>query len=111
MVRAAGLRPLARASVQQGSRGCSGAGIGGGEVQHRSGHRIESPIQGSGAFGNAATRVEAFIYSQGNNSFIQDPQIDAWYRQQATERDRQKREAMLHQIQQKVYEDVRFLPI
>jgi ABC-type transport system substrate-binding protein len=68
-------------------------------------------FQGSGAFGNAATRIEAFIYSQRNNSFIQDPQIDEWYRQQAKERDRRKREAMLHRIQQKVYEDVRFLPI
>jgi peptide/nickel transport system substrate-binding protein len=68
-------------------------------------------FQGSGAFGNAATRIEAFIYSQGNNSFIQDSQIDEWYRQQATERDRQKRQALLHKIQQQVYEDVRFLPI
>jgi peptide/nickel transport system substrate-binding protein len=68
-------------------------------------------FQGSGAFGNAATRIEAFMYSQGNNSFIQDPQLDEWYRQQTTERDRQKREALLHRIQRKVYEDVRFLPI
>jgi peptide/nickel transport system substrate-binding protein len=58
-------------------------------------------FQGSGAFGNAATRVEAFIYSQGNNSFIRDPEIDGWYHQQAKERDRKKREALLHKIQQK----------
>jgi peptide/nickel transport system substrate-binding protein len=68
-------------------------------------------FQGSGAFGNAATRIEAFIYSQGNNSFIQDPQIDEWYRQQAKACDRQKRQALLHQIQRKVYEDVHLLPI
>ena len=68
-------------------------------------------FQGSGAFGNAATRIEAFMYSQGNNSFIQDPQIDEWYRQQAKARDRQKRQALLHQIRRKVYEDVRLLPI
>ena len=28
--------------------------------------------QGSGAFGNAATRIEAFIYSKGAQSFIKD---------------------------------------
>jgi ABC-type transport system substrate-binding protein len=42
---------------------------------------------------------------------IQDPQFDEWYRQQAKERDRQKWQALLHQIQQQVYDDVRFLPI
>jgi peptide/nickel transport system substrate-binding protein len=67
--------------------------------------------QGSGAFGNAATRLGAFVYSKGANSWIKDPEIDAWYAQQATEHDRQKRQTLLHQIQQKLYDDVRFLPI
>jgi peptide/nickel transport system substrate-binding protein len=67
--------------------------------------------QGSGAFGNAATRLGAFVYSKGANSWIKDPEIDAWYEQQATEHDRQKRQTLLHQIQQKLYDDVRFLPI
>jgi peptide/nickel transport system substrate-binding protein len=53
----------------------------------------------------------AFVYSKGANSWIKDPELDAWYEQQATERDRQKRQALLHQIQQKLYDDVRFLPI
>jgi peptide/nickel transport system substrate-binding protein len=66
---------------------------------------------GSAAPGNAATRVEAFMYSQGAQSFLQDPEIDAWYEQQARERDRTKREALLHKIQQKVYDDAYFLPI
>jgi peptide/nickel transport system substrate-binding protein len=68
-------------------------------------------FQGSGAFGSAPTRIEAFIYSKGANSFIQDPEIDAWYLQQSTERDRQKRQATLHKIQQKLYDEARFMPI
>ena len=67
-------------------------------------------FQGSGAFGNAATRIEAFIYSQGNNSFIQDPQIDEWYRQQAKERDRQKREALLHRFSARFTRTCAFCP-
>jgi peptide/nickel transport system substrate-binding protein len=66
--------------------------------------------QGSAAFGNAATRIETFMYSQGAQSFLKDPQIDAWYEQQAKERDRQKRGAILHQIQQKVYDEAYFGP-
>jgi peptide/nickel transport system substrate-binding protein len=66
---------------------------------------------GSGAFGNAATRIEAFIYSRGVNSFIDDPEIDAWYLQQAKERDRKQREALLHRIQQKIYDEAYFIPI
>jgi peptide/nickel transport system substrate-binding protein len=67
--------------------------------------------QGSGTFGNAATRLEAFAYSKGARSWIKDPEIDAWYEQQAVERDHKKREALLHKIQQKLYDEVRFIPI
>jgi peptide/nickel transport system substrate-binding protein len=67
--------------------------------------------QGSGTFGNAATRVEAFMYSKGSQSFLQDSEIDEWYLQQAKERDPKKREALLHKIQQKVYDEARFMPI
>ena len=67
--------------------------------------------QGSGAFGNAATRIEAFMESKGAQSFLKDPEIDTWYAQQAIERDRSKREAILHKIQQKVYDEVRFIPL
>src|SRR5919202_2757063 len=68
-------------------------------------------FMGSGAPGNAATRVEAFMYSQGVQSFLKDPDIDQWFEQQSRERDRTKREALLHQIQQKVYDEAYFLPI
>ncbi len=66
---------------------------------------------GSGAPGNAATRVEAFMYSKGVQSFLKDPEIDQWFEQQARERDRTKREALLHKIQQKVYDEAYFLPL
>ncbi len=67
--------------------------------------------QGSGAPGNAATRIEAFIYSKGAASFIKDPEVDQWFEQQAVERDRKKREVLLHKIQQKVYDEAYFIPI
>jgi peptide/nickel transport system substrate-binding protein len=67
--------------------------------------------QGSGAFGNAATRLEAFTHSQGAFSWIKDPQIDAWYDAQANERDHQQRAGLLQQIQRKLYDEARFLPI
>lgn len=51
------------------------------------------------------------MQSTGAESWIKDPEIDAWYAQQATERDRHTRHALLHRIQQKLYEEVRFLPI
>jgi peptide/nickel transport system substrate-binding protein len=66
---------------------------------------------GSGAPGNAATRVEAFMYSKGIQSFLKDPEIDQWFEQQSRERDRKKREELLHKIQQKVYDEAYFLPI
>jgi len=68
-------------------------------------------LMGSGAPGNAATRVEAFMYSHGVQSFLQDPDIDQWFEQQSRERNRQKREALLHKIQQKAYDEAYFLPI
>jgi hypothetical protein len=53
-----------------------------------------------GASGNAATRVESFIYSQGPYAYGGYPDIDELFQQQAGERDRAKREALLHRIQQ-----------
>jgi peptide/nickel transport system substrate-binding protein len=66
---------------------------------------------GSGAPGNAATRIEAFIYSKGTFSFIKDAEIDQWFEQQSLERDRKKREGLLHKIQQKVYDEAYFMPL
>src|SRR5499425_1061176 len=62
-------------------------------------------------YGNAASRMAEFVPSDGSFSRGADPDIDALYRQQSRETDRRKREATLHQIQQLLYERVRFGPL
>ena len=64
-----------------------------------------------GASGNAATRAEAFMYSKGSYAYGGYPDIDELFEQQAVERDRAKREALLHRIQQLSIERVMFAPI
>jgi peptide/nickel transport system substrate-binding protein len=66
---------------------------------------------GSGAFGNAATRLEAFVVSTGAYAYGGYPDIDGLFREQAIELDHMRREAMLHRIQQLVHEKVMFAPI
>jgi peptide/nickel transport system substrate-binding protein len=58
----------------------------------------------SGAFGNAATRLEAFVAKGGTYVYGSYPDIDALFEQQAAELDAKKREAILHKIQQLVNE-------
>src|SRR5262247_3670631 len=64
-----------------------------------------------GASGSAATRAEAFMYSKGAYAYGGYPDMDAIFEQQAVERDRTKREALLHRIQQLSIEHVMFAPI
>ena len=66
---------------------------------------------GSGAAGNAATRIEAFVISGGIRSYGGYPDIDALFRDQAGEMDAKRREALLHRIQQLMYERAMFAPI
>jgi peptide/nickel transport system substrate-binding protein len=62
-------------------------------------------IQGaSGAFGNAATRLEAFVAKGGAYVYGSYPDIDALFQEQAAELDHKRREATLHKIQQIVHE-------
>ena len=49
--------------------------------------------------------------STGAQSWIKDPEIDAWYAQQAVERDRATRQELLYKMQRKLYDEVRFIPI
>jgi peptide/nickel transport system substrate-binding protein len=67
--------------------------------------------RGPGAFGNAATRLEAFAVKGGTFSYGSYPDIDELYQQQAVELDRNKREAMLHKMQQMIYERTMYAPI
>jgi peptide/nickel transport system substrate-binding protein len=62
-------------------------------------------------FGNAATRIAEAVRSDGAFARGADPDVDDLFRQQARETDRRKREAMLHKIQQLVYDRVRFGPL
>ena len=66
---------------------------------------------GSGAFGNAATRIEAFYVKGGNYAYGSYPDIDALFQEQAVELDRKKRTAILEKIQQLAYEKSIYAPI
>ena len=62
-------------------------------------------------FGNAATRIADVVQSEGAYARGADPDVEQLFRQQARETDKKKREAMLHQIQQLIYDRVRFGPL
>jgi peptide/nickel transport system substrate-binding protein len=65
----------------------------------------------SGAPGNASTRLEAFVISEGTYAYGGYPDIDGLFREQVSEPDRNKREAALQKIQQLMHERVMFLPL
>jgi peptide/nickel transport system substrate-binding protein len=90
------LRPLERAAFLKGN----------------SEKTFKNIIQaGPGAFGNAATRLEAQVVKGGVIAYGSYPDMDALYWQQAVELDRAKREAILHRMQQLVYERTIYAPI
>jgi peptide/nickel transport system substrate-binding protein len=60
----------------------------------------------SGAFGNAATRLETFVVKGGTYVYGNYPDIDTLFQQQAAELDAKKREAILHKAQQLVHERI-----
>jgi peptide/nickel transport system substrate-binding protein len=66
---------------------------------------------GSGAFGNAATRLAAFIVKGGAYVYGSYPDIDELFQKQATELDTKKRGEILNKIQQIVYERTVIAPI
>jgi peptide/nickel transport system substrate-binding protein len=63
------------------------------------------------AQGNAATRIEAFVVSGSAYAYGGHPDLDDLFQQQAQERDRKKREVLLHQIQRLMHERVMHAPI
>jgi peptide/nickel transport system substrate-binding protein len=74
--------------------------------------KFKNLIQGaSGAFGNAATRIEAFVASTGAYAYGAYPDLDGLFQEQAAETDVKRREATLHRIQQLVHEKVMYAPI
>jgi ABC-type transport system substrate-binding protein len=73
--------------------------------------KIKNLMHGvNGAFGNAATRIERDMVSNGD-VFGAHPDIDDLFARQARELDRTKRETLLHQIQKIASERVMFVPI
>jgi peptide/nickel transport system substrate-binding protein len=68
-------------------------------------------LTSSGAAGNAATRVETFIYSKGDYAYGGYSDIDALFQQQGVERDPTTREDLLHRIQQLTVDRVMFAPV
>jgi peptide/nickel transport system substrate-binding protein len=90
------LRPIERAAFQKGWA----------EKKYR------GLIQGgNGSFGNAATRIESLVVGGGTYVYGSYADIDGLFREQAGELDRKKREAILHRIQQLIYEKVVVAPI
>ena len=65
----------------------------------------------SGISGNAATRLESFVTKNGAFPYGALPEVDDLFRRQARELDRKKREALLHQIQRILHEQVVQAPI
>jgi peptide/nickel transport system substrate-binding protein len=68
-------------------------------------------IGGSAAFGNAATRLEAYVVGGGLYVYGSHADIDGLFAEQAAETDRKRREATLHRIQQFVHERAMFAPL
>jgi peptide/nickel transport system substrate-binding protein len=74
--------------------------------------KFKNIVQGaSGAFGNAATRLEAFVVAGGTYVYGSYPDLDGLFREQASETDYKRREAILHKIQQLVHERAVYVPI
>src|SRR5262245_26450736 len=90
------LRPLERAAFYKGDA-------------EKSFKKLVRP--GSAAPGNASTRIEAFVITGGIRSYGGYPDIDGLFREQAAELDAKKREALLHRIQQLMYDKVMFVPL
>jgi peptide/nickel transport system substrate-binding protein len=87
------LRPLERAAFYKGYSEKS----------------LKNLVQGSsGAFGNAATRLEAFVAKGGAYAYGSYPDIDTLFQQQAAELDHKRREATLYKIQKLVHERAMF---
>ena len=90
------LRPLERAAYNKG------------QVEKKFKNLV---LSASAAFGNAPTRLEAFVAAGGAYVYGSYPDIDGLFREQGAELDRKRREATLHRIQQLIHEKAMFAPI
>ena len=90
------LRPLERAAYNKG------------QVEKKFKNLV---LSASAAFGNAPTRIEAFVAAGGAYVYGSYPDIDGLFREQGAELDKKKREVTLHRIQQLIHEKAMFAPI
>jgi len=75
-------------------------------------HKLKNVIIGiTGAGGNAATRLEAYVSKGGIYTSGVMPDVEDLFQRQARETDVKKREALLHQIQQILHDRVTQIPI
>ena len=65
----------------------------------------------SAAYGNAATRIDTFVAAGGLYTYGSYADIEGLVQEQATERDRKRRETTLLRIQQLMHERAMFAPI
>jgi peptide/nickel transport system substrate-binding protein len=74
--------------------------------------KLKNIIQmGSGAAGNTATRLDAFVAAGGTFTYGTYADIEGLIREQAGENDPKRREAALHRIQQLMHDKAMFAPI
>ena len=74
--------------------------------------KLKNIIQtASGAGGNAATRLDAFVAAGGTFTYGSYPDIEGLVREQAGENDPKRREATLQRIQRMIHERSMFAPI
>jgi peptide/nickel transport system substrate-binding protein len=65
----------------------------------------------TGAGGNAATRLDAYVSKNGIYTAGVLPEVEDLFQRQARETDARKREALIHQIQQILHDRVTHVPI
>ena len=74
--------------------------------------KLKNIIQtASDAFGNTATRLDAFVAAGGTFTYGSYPDIEGLIGEQASELDGKRREAILHRIQQLIHEKAMVAPI
>jgi peptide/nickel transport system substrate-binding protein len=68
-------------------------------------------LTGSFALGNVASLIETFVLGTGTYAYSSYPDLDVLFQQQAVERDRTAREALLHRMQSLMHERVMHAPL
>jgi ABC-type transport system substrate-binding protein len=68
-------------------------------------------VIGTASFGNAATRIEAYVAGSGSFAWGSHADLDGLFQEQSTETDKKRREATLVKIQQTMHDRALFVPL